>query len=97
MTPPVQQRTTLPVCPECGSATFWNNTDGIQTLFCISDDCKWKQEIRSHPAHAAPQDNIKKAIGELEYSLKAGAQEEIDCHIREAIELLRQSQQEERR
>jgi hypothetical protein len=88
---PTQQpeRTTiLPRCPECGSTTFWNNTDGYQMLFCINDDCKWKQQIRSRPAPSP--DNIRKAIDELEYSLRAGSQEEIDCHIREALDLLKE-------
>ena len=44
----------LPACPECGSTTFWNNTDDYQTFFCINDDCKWKQQIRSRPNTPAP-------------------------------------------
>jgi hypothetical protein len=44
--------------------------------------------IRTRP-HTPTPENIKKAIDELEYSLSADPQEEIDCHIREAIALLK--------
>ena len=43
----------------------------------------------SHTSPPAPALDIKKAIDELEYSLKAGAQEQIDDHIREAIWILK--------
>lgn len=32
-------------CPKCGGATFWSNTDGKDTCFCMNDSCKWKQAI----------------------------------------------------
>lgn len=47
------------------------------------------QMVRGRPVPAPSSYHIGKAISELEYSLRAGPQEEIDCHIREALEHLK--------
>lgn len=72
-TPARQPLEGLPVCPECGSATFWNNTDGCQTIFCINDDCKWKQQIRSRPhtSPPAPDDIDLEELGNEDIDPKA--------------------------
>lgn len=46
---PVNNSEQLPPCPKCGSPTFCANIDEGHQILCLSDACKWKQNIATEP------------------------------------------------
>ena len=85
--------------PEPSDCEYYNRVGPGLKAFCTHPEkkrrfCKHAIAAGVCPVgiarpHTPAPENIKKAIDELEYSLSADPQEEIDCHIREAIALLK--------